>query len=156
MNKNVKKYMDYFGITELLRFFQTVKEHGGIIASLYKIYRMDSLRHGQCVGEDKFGNKYFENREYFIGRSRWVEYAPYYVLEYDGSQIPAEWFGWLHYKTDLLPYCDPSRPNYKWMLEHEENMSGTTGQFMPYSTTRPKIHVWVPPKNSDNKNNKNC
>ncbi len=24
-------------------------------------------------------------------------------LEYDGSMIPAEWFGWMHYKTDLPP-----------------------------------------------------
>jgi NADH:ubiquinone oxidoreductase subunit len=24
-------------------------------------------------------------------------------LEYDGSMVPAEWFGWLHYKTDFPP-----------------------------------------------------
>lgn len=24
-------------------------------------------------------------------------------MDYDGSQVPAEWFGWLHYKTDLPP-----------------------------------------------------
>lgn len=68
-------------------------------------------------------------------------------LDYDGSQVPAEWFGWLHYKTDLTPDKDPSRPNYKWMAKHTENLSGTPGQFMPYSTTRPKIEPWIPHKN---------
>lgn len=67
-------------------------------------------------------------------------------VEYDGSQVPAEWFGWLHYKTDLIPEKDPSRPHYKWMADHTENMSGRPGQFMPYSTTRPKIEAWDPSK----------
>lgn len=61
--------------------------------------------------------------------------------------MPAEWFGWLHYKTDLTPDTDPSRPKYKWMVKHTENLSGTPGQFMPYSTTRPKIEPWIPHKN---------
>lgn len=71
-------------------------------------------------------------------------------LEYDGSQIPAEWFGWLHYKTDYLPYNDPFRPKHKWMLDHTENLTGTPHQFMPYSTTRQKIVPWKP-SNEDNK-----
>lgn len=65
--------------------------------------RMDELKDGTLVGTDKYGNKYFENNRYFYGRNRWVEYAPKQGMNYDGSQIPAEWFGWMHYKTDLLP-----------------------------------------------------
>lgn len=60
---------------------------------------MDDVKDGKLVGEDKYGNKYFENPYYFYGRNRWVEYATHYHLEYDGSQVPAEWFGWLHYKV---------------------------------------------------------
>lgn len=136
----------FFGLDRLVHMFQIIKESGGIRASLYKIYRMDSLRIGTLVGTDKYGNKYYENNRFFYGRNRWVEYAPYYALEYDGSQVPAEWFGWLHYKTDLPPHKDPTRPNYKWMVDHTENMSGTPGQFMPYSTTKPKIEAWIPNK----------
>ncbi|KAJ8916617.1 hypothetical protein NQ315_000262 [Exocentrus adspersus] len=135
----------YFGIDRIFTFLKTIKETGGLKASLYKLYRMDSLRPGQLVGTDKYGNKYYENPHYFYGRNRWVEYAPYYGMDYDGSQVPAEWFGWLHYKTDLLPDKDPSRPKYKWMLDHTENLSGTPGQYMPYSTTLPKIEAWRPP-----------
>lgn len=109
-----------------------------------KTFRMDSVRSGTCVGIDKYGNKYFENKAFFYGRNRWIEYAPKYGLEYDGSQVPAEWYGWLHYKTDLVPDQDPSRPKYKWMSDHTENLSGTPGQYMPYSTTRPKIEAWAP------------
>lgn len=65
-------------------------------------------------------------------------------FNYDGSQVPAEWFGWLHYKTDYLPSEDPARPKHKWMVDHTENLSGTPQEFMPYSTTRPKIEAWRP------------
>lgn len=43
-------------------------------------------------------------------------------------------------------FQDPNRPKYKWFEDHTENMSGTNEQYVPYSTTRPKIEAWVPPK----------
>ena len=30
-------------------------------------------------------------------------------------------------------------------LPHDENLSGTDQQYIPYSTTRPKIEAWKPP-----------
>lgn len=41
---------------------------------------MDSLRPGTLVGTDKLGNKYYENKSYFYGRNRWVEYAPQFGI----------------------------------------------------------------------------
>ena len=35
---------------------------------------MDVTRVGTLVGEDKFGNKYFEDNSYFMPRNRWVVY----------------------------------------------------------------------------------
>jgi NADH dehydrogenase (ubiquinone) 1 alpha subcomplex subunit 12 len=32
-----------------------------------------------------------------------VVYNPKYNVDYDGSMVPAEWYGWLHYKTDKTP-----------------------------------------------------
>lgn len=69
---------------------------------LFLAPRMDDLKEGRLVGVDKYGNKYFENPYFFYGRNRWVEYSPSFGLEYDGSQIPAEWFGWMHYKVTFL------------------------------------------------------
>lgn len=57
------------------------------------------MKIGTLVGTDKYGNKYFENNYYFYGRNRWVEYAPHVHMAYDASQIPAEWYGWMHYKV---------------------------------------------------------
>lgn len=86
------------------------------------------MKIGTLVGTDEMGNRYYENNLYFYGkyifsknytwfcifikynkyiisgRNRWVEYNDKVWLNYDASQIPAEWYGWIHYKTDLLPF----------------------------------------------------
>ncbi|XP_053976541.1 probable NADH dehydrogenase [ubiquinone] 1 alpha subcomplex subunit 12 [Hylaeus volcanicus] len=134
------------GLDKVVRFFQIIKDNGGIFNSIRTLYRMDTLKSGTLVGVDKFGNKYYENNRYFYGTNRWVVYSDQYGMDYDGSQIPAEWFGWMHYKTDLLPHEDPTRPKYKWMAEHKVNLSGTDKAYMPYTTTPPKIEAWKPPQ----------
>lgn len=48
---------------------------------------MDDLKHGVLVGEDKYGNKYYENPKYFLSKNRWVEYNSNRGLWYDGSQV---------------------------------------------------------------------
>lgn len=63
------------------------------------------MKTGRLVGVDKYGNKYYEDPSQFYGRNRWVEYATHVHLNYDGSQIPAEWFGWMHYKVSLA-FCN--------------------------------------------------
>ncbi len=34
--------------------------------------RTDDLKEGTLVGEDKYGNRYYENNNYCIGKNRWV------------------------------------------------------------------------------------
>ncbi|KAI0219865.1 NADH dehydrogenase [ubiquinone] 1 alpha subcomplex subunit 12 [Lamellibrachia satsuma] len=131
---------------EKLRHFRlAIKQHGGIIGAYLNLYRTDELKWGTLVGEDKFGNKYFHNRHYFIGRSRWVQYSDAVGMDYDGSQIPAEWHRWLHYISDDPPTLVPPVKR-SWMGDHKENLTGTPEQYVPYSTTRPKITAWTPPK----------
>lgn len=134
------------GLDKVSTFFRILKENGGIFGSLRTLFRTDDLKTGVLVGEDKYGNKYYENNSYFYGRNRWVIYNEDVGLNYDGSQVPAEWFGWLHYKTDYLPNEDPGRPKYKWMSAHTPNFSGTSRAYMPYTTTRPKVEAWKPPQ----------
>lgn len=118
----------YLGLDRLGKIFQIIRQSGGIKNAYMKMYRYDDLKIGTLVGTDKYGNRYYENPYYFYGRNRWVEYADHLNLEYDGSQIPADWYGWMHYKTDLPPTRDGSRPKYKWMADHSENLSGTKGK----------------------------
>uniref|UniRef100_A0A1B6M2N7 NADH dehydrogenase [ubiquinone] 1 alpha subcomplex subunit 12 n=1 Tax=Graphocephala atropunctata TaxID=36148 RepID=A0A1B6M2N7_9HEMI len=129
--------------------WRLVRHNGGVWRSLMALFVRDDLRIGTLVGQDDYGNKYYEDNKYFLGRNRWVNYADSVFLDYDGSQVPAEWFGWLHYRTDLPPHKDPSRPKYPWMARHTENVSGTPQQYVPFSTTSPKIHAWRPPKPRD-------
>jgi NADH:ubiquinone oxidoreductase subunit len=122
-----------------------VRQHGGLWGSFLQIFRTDELKWGTLVGVDKFGNKYYENKLYFMGRSRWVYYSDENIgWDYDASQIPAEWHRWLHYIGDEPP-TKLNLPDHKWLLDHQENVTGTAARYMPYSTTRPKIEAWKPP-----------
>ncbi|OWR50478.1 probable NADH dehydrogenase [ubiquinone] 1 alpha subcomplex subunit 12 [Danaus plexippus] len=131
------------------RFFKIIVKNGGILKSTSKLWKHDTLKDGTYVGTDSLGNKYYENNYYMIARSRWVEYNPNFNFEYDASQVSAEWYGWLHYKTDRLPSQDCAKHclmtcGYvqSWLQQHEENLTGTDKAFYPYSTVRSHIKVW--------------
>ncbi|KAF7992806.1 hypothetical protein HCN44_005150 [Aphidius gifuensis] len=135
----MQRYVDM--VVNLAKIF---KQNKGPLGMLRTMYRTDDLKWGTLVGEDKYGNKYYENNYFFYGRNRWIIYNERVHMDYDASQVPAEWYGWLHYKTDLLPHNDPNRPKYKWMIDHQQNLSGTKNAYMPYSTTKPKVEAWKP------------
>lgn len=83
---------------------------------------------GKLVGEDQFGNCYYETEKpmrFFGRKNRWVCYngTP------EPSKIPAQWFSWMHYQTDTPP-ADNNKL-YDWQLEHTPNFTGTRQAFMP-------------------------
>ncbi|XP_014782793.1 NADH dehydrogenase [ubiquinone] 1 alpha subcomplex subunit 12 [Octopus bimaculoides] len=132
------KYLEKFSTA-----LRIIRENGGLKESYMVFYRTDDLKTGTLIGEDEFGNKYFQNKKYFFGRSRWVIYNKKFNVDYDGSMIPPAWHRWLHYIGDVPPSVSPpvSKP---WMSPHIENPSGTCKEYVPYSTTRPKIESWKP------------
>jgi NADH dehydrogenase (ubiquinone) 1 alpha subcomplex subunit 12 len=96
------------------------------------------------MGEDKFGNKYYENNEYMFGQNRWVIYNIHKTnVDYDASMIDPAWHGWMHYMTDVPP-TKANYPQHRWMVDHVANKTGTPQQYVPYSTTPPKITGWQP------------
>ncbi|XP_013384132.1 NADH dehydrogenase [ubiquinone] 1 alpha subcomplex subunit 12 [Lingula anatina] len=117
--------------------------NGGLTRTVVQLYRMDNVKYGFFVGEDKYGNKYWQNDFYFFGSNRWVEYSPQVGMRIDASQIPAEWHRWLHYVTDIPPSEEPP-VQHRWMADHEQNPTGTGSRYIPYSTTREKIEPWDP------------
>ncbi|XP_066949657.1 probable NADH dehydrogenase [ubiquinone] 1 alpha subcomplex subunit 12 [Macrobrachium rosenbergii] len=135
----------YLGLDKIVKAINIIKANGGIGASLYKLYRIDTLKVGTLVGEDVNGNKYYEDDKLMLGRNRWVVYHPKYGVDYDPSSVSAEWFGWLHHKTDQPPTKVPPK-NYPWIAPFQENVTGTEDAYTPYTTTKPKIEAWVPPK----------
>ncbi|ACO67571.1 predicted protein, partial [Micromonas commoda] len=66
---------------------------------------------GKLVGEDEFGNKYFENTSYQSGRHRWVEYAD--LDNYNASTVPSEWHGWLSHVDDEPGLATRTAPKYQ-------------------------------------------
>lgn len=47
---------------------------------------------GKLVGEDQFGNRYYEDNDASYNRKRWVIYKD--MSTYNPSIVPPEWHGW--------------------------------------------------------------
>ncbi|THD20706.1 NADH dehydrogenase [ubiquinone] 1 alpha subcomplex subunit 12, partial [Fasciola hepatica] len=120
------------------------------------VSRTDELKWGKHIGTDYLGNKYYENNKYFMGRNRWVVYGNRFGWDYEGSQVPPEWYvhlllennpsrhRWLHHMTDENPADKPPEKK-KWMVRHSENTTlDPAKKYIPYSTTRPKVEPWKP------------
>ncbi|HET8611606.1 MAG TPA: NADH:ubiquinone oxidoreductase subunit NDUFA12 [Sphingomonas sp.] len=84
-------------------------------------------RKGHKVGEDPFGNVYYEGGTDVHGRPRrWVMYAG----SNDSSRVPPEWHGWLHNTFEQTPdkALPPPRP---WQAPPKPNMTGTHDAYRP-------------------------
>jgi NADH:ubiquinone oxidoreductase subunit len=89
---------------QYIRTYQKV----GLKGLWNKLYTFRQLKEGTLIGADKFGNKYYENKDYPYGQHRWYE-PPIPVAQqlWDASSIPPEWHGWMHYTTDRVPSPAP-------------------------------------------------
>jgi NADH:ubiquinone oxidoreductase subunit len=87
-------------------------------------------RHGELVGEDEYGNRYYRSVRAAHGRSerRWVVYAG--DAEPEGSAVPAGWNAWLHHNLDTPPSRQPL-PSKPWEQPHQPNLSGTPAAYLP-------------------------
>lgn len=60
--------------------------------------QIGEIKRGTLVGTDDGGNRYYENLDYKVNMTRWVEYKD--IHNYDASSVPPRWHGWLHYVSD--------------------------------------------------------
>lgn len=100
---------------------------------------------GRLVGEDDYGNKYYETRD---GSRRWVLYSG----DVEASKVPADWHGWLHKTYDAPPTKEPL-PTKSWEKPHQPNMTGTEDAYRPKGSAhtesaRPRVsgdyEAWSP------------
>lgn len=78
---------------------------------------------GRFVGEDKFGNRYYEDK---TGKRRWVIYAG----TVEASRVPPDWHGWIHHTFKEPPAVTPPRLK-TWEKDHTPNLTGTPGAYRP-------------------------
>lgn len=99
---------------------------GATLGALFTINRTSAK-----VGEDEFGNRYFEARtdreSYDKGRRRrYVIYKGYA----EPTKIPPEWHAWMHYLTDAPPTVAPLK-RMRWEKDHLPNLTGTVYAWRP-------------------------
>ena len=84
-----------------------------------------SAFHGEQVGTDAAGNKYYRSKKKGAER-RWVIYAG----ANDASRVPAEWHGWLHGSYDELPESHLPPPKI-WEVDYTPNATGSAAAYRP-------------------------
>ncbi len=74
------------------------------------------------IGEDRFGNHYYEGRNtnYLGVKKRYVIYSGKLV---EPSKVPPLWHAWLHYLSNDIPSADSKK--LPWQREHLPNLTGT-------------------------------
>lgn len=88
----------------------------------------DIKRRSRQVGEDEFGNRYFEDRKPSTeGRHR--RYVIYKGLA-EPSKVPPDWHGWLHHTFEEPPTEAPLLPK-AWEKPHKPNYTGTSEAYKP-------------------------
>ncbi len=91
--------------------------------------RLYTYFHGVAVGEDRFGNRYFQEKTAPKEgrRKRWVLYKG----KAEPSKVPPEWHGWLHYTHDVAPPLEYTTGHHAWEKPHLPNLTGTAGAYLP-------------------------
>jgi len=108
----------------------------GVIGTIKYLVKYRVFRAGDLVGEDKFGNRYYESQKGNANipiaekawRDRWVELGP---KKTNASQVPPEWHAWLHHTTDKPGQEVAKLAEQRIRLEHHENLTGTKQAYTP-------------------------
>ena len=83
--------------------------------------RVWSYFNGLLAGEDKYGNKYFNNKK---DTKRWVIYGD----QVEATSVNPEWNNWLRFTSIKKP---ENIERYSWQIDHKQNQTGTTNAFSP-------------------------
>eukprot|EP01111_Echinosteliopsis_oligospora_P017253 TRINITY_DN740_c0_g1_i1.p1 TRINITY_DN740_c0_g1~~TRINITY_DN740_c0_g1_i1.p1 ORF type:complete len:181 (+),score=43.70 TRINITY_DN740_c0_g1_i1:62-544(+) len=129
MNFLQSMFKSRYGVGHSVQYLRKIWNNG-LIASLKKYRDIQEFKFGTLVGVDKFGNKYYEDKEESYLRDRWVEYAD--KKNYEASHVPPEWHAWIHRISDA-PGSSPEVISLtpKYSRNHRFNPSGTSNAYTP-------------------------
>ncbi len=100
----------------LLRFLFTWWNGTTVGTNLYTYLK------GKNVGEDYFGNFYYESRD---KKNRWCIYSN----ESEASKISPEWNNWLRFTSDTIP--KDIETTYEWQKLFKGNLTGLERAYKP-------------------------
>ncbi|CUM67716.1 uncharacterized protein PRCAT00005421001 [Priceomyces carsonii] len=131
--------------TSLIRTIKNIYL-SGLRRAAWQIQNHNDTKRGWFVGEDDYGNKYYETNvpEEIHLRTRWVEYADWGI---DISKVEPGWHYWLGYGINTPPNKlkgDLKAVRSYPVKKHDMNMTGTPGAFVTYNTSKPKFEAWAP------------
>ena len=98
--------------------------------------KLKTILFGRFVGQDSFGNKYYESKN----GKRWVIYSD----EIDASKIPVEWYSWMHFTKNKIEK-NHNLEKYDWQKPHQPNMTGSDKAYYPNKNkdvTKKKYKTW--------------
>ena len=85
--------------------------------------RIQTILFGKFIGEDEFGNKYYENKK---RKKRWIIYNG----EIEATKIPVEWYSWMHFTPNKIEKKHILE-KYEWQKPHQSNLTGTDQAYYP-------------------------
>ncbi len=104
--------------------------NGATLGTLWDL----TWRGARRIGEDEFGNRYYEDRRVSLEgrRRRYVVYNGYA----DASRVPSDWHGWLHHTFAEPPGVSAEdgalmMPRRPWEKTHAPNLTGTVHAYRP-------------------------
>lgn len=130
----------------LQRFVKNVWS-SGLRRAGWQIQVHNDVKRGTLVGEDDWGNKFYETNipEEIHLRTRWVEYNEWQI---DMSKVEPGWHYWLGYGTNTPPNKltgdEKVTRAYPTPDVHKMNLTNTRGAFVTYNTAKPKFSSWDP------------
>ena len=88
--------------------------------------------HGQYVGSDESGNRYYRSKPGSKPGPNGYErrMVIYSGGQAEASEIPPGWHGWMHYRTHLPPTEQTYVPR-SWQKPHVPNYTGTPLAYRP-------------------------
>lgn len=87
---------------------------------------LHTKRFGHFVGNDEFGNTYYQNLD---KSRRWVIFKE----TSEASNIPPDWHAWLH-KMVQTPPSEQAFHQKAWEKTHTPNLTGTSEAYVPPSS----------------------
>ena len=98
--------------------------------------RINTILFGKLVGEDNFGNKYYESKS---GKRLVI-----YNGEIESTKIPNEWYSWIHFTKNKIENLKELK-KFEWQKPHKPHLTGSDQAYSPKENTdatKKKYNSW--------------